>query len=144
MTKLYLVFVQISISFVALMKQVFTIFLALLLLLTSVRDLVTFTAFKLNQEEIATQFCVNIDEPIPMCYGQCFLDAQIELNKQNGPVSDHLSSIELHEKTVYFQLSFLAETVISSTSFMENSFLYQELISANFLNDIFHPPSYSA
>lgn len=126
------------------MKKAFTISLAFLLLLLSVRDLVTFAAFKFQQETIADKLCVNKYEPIPMCAGQCFLDDQIEENHEQSSDPFASSQVDVAEKVVYFQSEITPTFIFSTASDKDVLFRYQEYSGTALLSGIFHPPRFSA
>ena len=126
------------------MKKAFTISLAFLLLLLSVRDLVTFAAFKFQQDTIAAKLCVNKYEPIPMCAGQCFLDQQIEENRAQNSDPFAGASFELAEKSVYFQsVSYLKVNIHSDRNLLLN-FHYSYPYSDSFVVGPFHPPKFTS
>lgn len=63
------------------MKRIASIGLILLLSLECFYKLGVITYFQLNRDYIAEVLCINRDEPVKMCHGQCFL-------KQNLNVAD--------------------------------------------------------
>lgn len=66
------------------MKQCTAILLALVFLMLSMKDWVTFATFKVNQDRIAATSCENRAIPQVMCYGVCVLGDQLaELHEVN-------------------------------------------------------------
>lgn len=122
------------------MKKATTISLALLLLLLSARDLVTFAAFKLQQQTIAAELCVNKYELIPMCVGSCFLDLQIteDIEQNTDPFASWLASSD--QKPVYFQAS--CPVILDRQGLTPSvlQFFYQDLESQAVLQKILQPP----
>lgn len=121
------------------MKSLISISLATLLLLLAARDLLTFTAFKIHQQTIAAELCVNINEPTPMCFGQCFLDQQIEAGKEKPNDLSTTIPTEIAEKVVYFQ-SLIAYTPSAPTSGVVRNFRYLALRSALLPHQLLQPP----
>jgi hypothetical protein len=125
------------------MKKTLTISLAILLLLLSVRDLLTFAAFKIHQDTIAAELCINRYEVVPMCFGQCFLDQQIEINKDLADHSGKAALPDISAKPVFFQsfhpLLYIEREVVTTPA----SFHYQDLRSQMIVRKLLEPPRQS-
>ncbi len=67
-------------------KKVASIGLILLLSLQCFYKLGVITYFQLNRDYIAEVLCINRDKPITVCYGQCFLEKNLDLT--DGTTSD--------------------------------------------------------
>jgi hypothetical protein len=122
------------------MKKAISISLALLLLILSARDLLTFAAFKLHQDIIVAELCVNIADPVPMCLGSCFLGQQIaeDVTEDTSPFTNWLPGLQ--DKPVYFQ-AFSANTPGRKTEKEHRScFHYQKLQTRLFTPAILQPP----
>lgn len=77
-------------SFVLALRPVKTIISIALILLMSMQSfykLGVLTYFQLNREYIAEVLCINKEKPITMCYGQCFLDKNLDLANDEAPKS---------------------------------------------------------
>ena len=61
------------------MKTITSVALVLLMSLQCFYKLGVLTYFELNRDYIAEILCINKEEPITMCYGQCFLDKNLDL-----------------------------------------------------------------
>lgn len=121
------------------MKNVVSIFLAVTLLLLSVRDLVTIAAFEFQQEQIAATLCVKKYEPIPMCAGQCFLEQQLDENHQQDELPLGTTQPDLQEKTVYFQpFATMLKPVINTLS--QRLIIRHADLRTLFLPEIASPP----
>ncbi|MFD2940111.1 hypothetical protein [Flavobacterium notoginsengisoli] len=70
------------------MKKVFSITMIILLLLVSFQQALIIVHFKLNQQNIEKEFCVNKAKPQLQCHGKCHLKKELEK-------SDHNSDLEL-------------------------------------------------
>ncbi|WP_143473595.1 hypothetical protein [Flavilitoribacter nigricans] len=124
------------------MKKFLTISLSVLLLLLSVRDLLTFAAFKLQQETIAAKLCINRYESVPMCFGQCFLDQQIQTNidQEEHPGSARLP--ELSIKPVFFQFLSSLRLLQHADLIITRNFHYQGLLSQIVVRKLIEPPRF--
>ncbi|MEM9888277.1 MAG: hypothetical protein AAF849_20455 [Bacteroidota bacterium] len=71
-------------------KKVFGISLAVLLLFQSFDQLRLMLYYQFFQEQITEKYCINWMAPQRMCYGKCYLNAQIEKQQQEQqrPLSD--------------------------------------------------------
>ncbi len=83
-----------------------------------------FAYFHLNRDYIAENYCVNKEEPITLCYGQCFLTKGLMFSTDN-PHPEKLSSnvraevVQFFEEIVSFEIVVSSQT-ISHTSFSQN------------------------
>lgn len=59
------------------MKILFSILLACLVLIVSMSNGVIFLCYKLNREAITEKWCVNKDKPHLQCHGKCYLNQQL-------------------------------------------------------------------
>ncbi|WP_163400479.1 hypothetical protein [Flavobacterium fluviatile] len=55
------------------MKKVFSITMIILFLLVSFQQALIIVHFKLNQEQIEQEFCINKSKPELQCHGKCHL-----------------------------------------------------------------------
>ncbi|HEY9007528.1 MAG TPA: hypothetical protein VIM75_15425, partial [Ohtaekwangia sp.] len=91
---------------------------------------------------IATELCVNKDNPITMCYGKCFLDRNMKLvtetEKQEVPTGKHKLEIPV------FMLSQISYTLTPAGAHLSESYTeYCDTIPTDFTAAIFHPPALS-
>ena len=70
------------------MRKVFSIAMIMLFLLVSFQQALIIVHFKLNQNVIEKEFCVNKAKPQLQCHGKCHLKKELEK-------SDHNSDLEL-------------------------------------------------
>ena len=82
------------------MKQVLVIVIPIALLLLSFKEWTVIGAFKLNQQEIADQFCINKFKNGSCCEGSCFLSTLlIDLNDEEGSAVNFQET----ERTFFFK-----------------------------------------
>jgi len=98
------------------------------------------TYFQLNRGYIAEELCVNKDNPITMCYGQCFLNKNLKLvtetEKQEAPVGKHKLEIPVF---VMSEMKYSCNPVVNHASIAYTG--YSHTVSADFSTAIFHPPA---
>lgn len=63
------------------MKQIISIGLILIMSAQSFYKLGVITYFQLNRDYIAEVLCINKEEPVPTCKGQCFLKKKLDVDK---------------------------------------------------------------
>src|SRR5258708_5989006 len=86
-----LVFVLINRS----VRQFLAIFFLSALCIPTLYKAGLFTLYQLNRDYITSNYCVNKDRPITMCYGKCFLERGLS-------IADHIPSA----KNLVLQLKF--------------------------------------
>lgn len=65
------------------MRKVFSITMTLLFLLVSFQQALIIVHFKLNQQNIEQEFCVNKAKPELQCRGKCHLKKELEKSEKN-------------------------------------------------------------
>ncbi|OXB10231.1 hypothetical protein B0A81_04280 [Flavobacterium plurextorum] len=60
------------------MRKVFSITMTMLFLLVSFQQALIIVHFKLNQQSIEQEFCVNKAQPKLQCHGKCHLKKELE------------------------------------------------------------------
>jgi len=117
------------------MKQFLVIFFATMMLVLTTRNILTIASFKINQNFIANNFCVNKDKPAMCCKGKCYLTKKVI--EQDTTQEDSPNMV--YEQVMYYtQLSFkIPPPMILVGSLLSPYYLVpkQEIPS-----DIFHPP----
>ena len=83
------------------MKIVTVIFLSIITLSGIFQNAVIFSVFKIKQNYIANNLCINKDAPESTCKGACFLNEKIEENNQKErenplPVHENKQTIEYY------------------------------------------------
>lgn len=125
------------------MKQILSICISILVLIGTFSDAFVYLTFKLNQDKIADELCINLDEPELMCKGKCFLDDQ--LAKINATQSDEKGQtpVKFEKKDIpFFFKSNKLEAIASSSYFKstERPVLADIISYETHLKGVFHPP----
>jgi len=120
------------------MKISVVITLSWLMLVSTSKDALIYTFFKLQQHAIASRLCINVDQPDVRCQGVCFYNKKIaeqrELPQLPLPAVYDYTSPELLVTTL-FNLAiptFITHTILTITK--------KEFHSNLFAEEIFRPP----
>lgn len=80
-------------------KKCISISLILLLSAQCLYNLGLISYFQLNRDYIAKVLCINKEEPITMCHGQCFLDNNLDTGEEganaDARTADNRTKIEV-------------------------------------------------
>ena len=120
-------------------------FIAIFLLLTlhghPIANGVVIIDFLLNQEHIKEFLCINKEKPELACNGKCYLTKQLE-ETQNKREQEFPDLVHVKYE---FVLTFHLNKDIQRIAFCEKRRCilgYDNSYTFQFINDIFHPPSY--
>ncbi len=95
--------------------------------------------FKINQEYIADNLCINRFDLIPVCKGACYLEDQLNSNGEQQQKMPDLKSAEVF----LFCESFDIKNIHPYNT--TESRVYPELsdvfISSDYIHAVFHPPA---
>ena len=96
--------------------------------------------FKINQDFIAEILCVNREEPITTCQGNCYLTER--LNKAGEPEEVPAPTSQQRIEPVYYYANgFLnLDSLAYRNEHNSNAVFQPELYISAFLADIFRPP----
>jgi hypothetical protein len=114
--------------------------LVIILLSGLFRDGITIVVFKLNQNYIARNLCVNRDKPMTMCGGSCYLKKKLEKNRQEDqpyPRSQTKEDRLLEFYSCAASLAGPAHSGQDNTPFLP---YHDKLFCIDFITGIFHPP----
>lgn len=107
----------------------------------SMRGYITYVSLKLNQDEIAANYCVN--KNITICYGSCYIEKQLkalETETQKNPIK----SINLKFESWLINQQIPTYTTLPALSFLyfsTNKPFYLPIEYNNsYLDDFFQPP----
>ena len=123
------------------MKKFIGILLILLILASSLRDLITFASFKANQDYIANHLCINRFDEIPTCKGSCFLQQAINEDHENDLDGNSAPNLQHRVELVYvvnhcmdftpnISLNLTTPALISEPFYLDN----------NYTSGVFRPP----
>ena len=124
------------------MKNGIALFLMVIILSVSLKDVFIYTNFFLNQDFIAKNKCVNRFVPKKTCYGRCQLNKAILKNHELDKKPQNTSKSERVE--IVFVLSELTTKIFSTIGLhKKNSYrFYTENYNSTFSKSVFHPPSF--
>jgi hypothetical protein len=123
------------------MMRCVSISMSFLVLLTSLRDLVTYVSFYLNQDYISQNLCVNKNKPALMCHGECVLTDSLIKNHEK---KDNKTPISQQEERTIFILPTIVNilNLLSSLTLKKDSIAYKtDFYAFEYLEEVFHPPS---
>ena len=121
------------------MKKVFSILMATLILLITFQRGLIVIHFKLNQDYIEKNYCVNKTKPKLQCHGQCQLKKELQktsdTNLENLRIYKHIELIPLKINIFKIEKIEFRET-------LKISFYREDLFIQNFVKRILHPPTF--
>ena len=121
------------------MKKVFSILMATLILLITFQRGLIVIHFKLNQDYIEKNYCVNKTKPKLQCHGQCQLKK--ELQKTSDTNLENLS-IYKHIELIPLKMNIFKIEKIEFREKLKISFYREDLFIQNFVKRILHPPTF--
>lgn len=121
------------------MKKVFSILMATLILLITFQRGLIVIHFKLNQDYIEKNYCVNKTKPKLQCHGQCQLKK--ELQKTSDTNLENLS-IYKHIELIPLEINIFKIEKIEFRETLKISFYREDLFIQNFVKRILHPPTF--
>ena len=121
------------------MKKVFSILMATLILLITFQRGLIVIHFKLNQDYIEKNYCVNKTKPKLQCHGQCQLKR--ELQKTSDTNLENLS-IYKHIELIPLKINIFKIEKIEFRETLKISFYREDLFIQNFVKRILHPPTF--
>ncbi len=101
-------------------------------------NVVSYSLFRLNQENIVLNHCINKDKPQKKCHGKCYL--KLKLKELNTRSHSENAVFNLHEFSQWFQNDY---SLLSLKEFLSLHILisdYPNLILTNYLSGIDRPP----
>lgn len=97
------------------------------------------TAFKINQDYIAANLCINRFDKIPVCKGACFLEKQLNEDQQQQKKYPELKT---NEVTLICQDNSIKapNNFYSFNKYFSYPLFHSTLTSSGYRGSIFHPP----
>lgn len=97
--------------------------------------------FKINKDYIAKVLCINKDEPITICGGNCYLTNQLKRAEEQ---KKEAQSTDINQKSnpfVFYSKTEKIDTQIPGQEQSQQQGKYQnDLLISPFVSGIFHPP----
>ena len=122
------------------MKGLFSIILSILMLLGSFKEAAIYFSFKMNQDYIAKNFCVEKDVEDSTCKGGCQLKEKIEETRKEEPQQTPTQRTK-ETQPIVIDLHHLVKTSICLQGFKS---IFNSKILDNYsyqlIFNIFHPP----
>ena len=121
------------------MKGWIAISLTLLFISFSLKDLVIYVSFKINQQQIEKEWCINKNEPLVMCAGSCYLVTQLtkEAEKQNSHFYNIAKSAEIFYLLDAFEMTILQPRLPDE---VKHNFYSPIYLTHPYRNGVFRPP----
>jgi hypothetical protein len=119
-----------------------SILLIFALLIQSTGYLCIVGMFKLNQDYIAKNLCINRFDAIPICMGSCYLEDQFnskDQQQQNAPDFKNAEAFFYCEQLVNKETSL--HTIAGDIQYPEYGDYY---IPSGYIHAVFHPPAAAA
>lgn len=113
----------------------------IMILIVSLRDVVSFLSFKVNQDYISKFLCINKDVPKSTCQGKCMLSKTIkEAHEQDG--NSKIPFVTENKQPLIFLTLEGNRNDDFYLNFFKNKFPIsnQHLAGNIYITDIFHPP----
>lgn len=121
------------------LKKLISILLIIAFFVQSTSQLWIWVSFKINQEYIAANLCINRFEAIPLCKGSCFLEKQLN---QDQNQQQKFPDLKLKEITLFFLDNTNRQT---QNGFLNSQFTYPTVavtfLNSGHLRSVFRPPS---
>jgi hypothetical protein len=123
------------------MKRVLSIFLSILILLTSLKDVLTITHFLANRSYITKYLCENRFKPELKCHGQCKLMQKLKKNNEEKQNKARTLNDELNSTLFIYQRDILLLSYCTpAEKFSNPNFILIDHHKGCKLCSIFHPP----
>ena len=124
----------------AAVKRIIAIGLISIMSLQCFYELGVITYFHLNREYIAKVLCINKEKPITMCYGQCFLERNLDLVDDASPDKSTLPVV----KQIDFPIFLISENLYSFTKLLKSEHSNTHYLAGSSSEHHpapFHPPA---
>jgi hypothetical protein len=122
------------------LKKVVSILLIFAFLLQSTSQLWIMAAFKINQDYIAANLCINRFDEIPVCKGSCYLEKQLNQDQKQQQKFPDLKTKEINLFCQDNTTGLPTQVVILNNNISYPKFNTSFITSA-YLRSVFRPPS---
>jgi hypothetical protein len=122
------------------LKKLVSILLIIAFLVQSTSQLWIIAAFKINQDYIAANLCINRFEAIPVCKGSCYLENKLNQDQKQQQKFPDLKTKEISIICQNHSVELPQKTLLINrkTSYPIRNFSF---ISSKHLRSVFRPPS---
>ena len=97
--------------------------------------------YRINQDYIAKNLCVNRDKPMMNCNGQCFLAKKLQAAEDKEQKSNSERLDKMPEVVLSFQaIQSVFTARFPASEFVENHFSSTEFSPSSAAKGFFHPP----
>lgn len=120
------------------MKKWLSIGLCFLMMMLALQRSIIIAHFKLNQEFIESNYCINRSKPQLECHGQCQLEKKLENTTENPSVQE----LSIYENIVFLpQYAVLWSLKYLDTSDVSHCIYFERLKIQHYIQDPLHPPT---
>lgn len=121
------------------MKKWFCISMSLLIVLLSLQQSIIILHFKLNQNYIEQNLCINKNRPELECHGKCQLEKEL---KNSGDDLQSIKGFSLYETIAFIPISLESWKISFSkvTTLNSQTFYFEKLSGQSWVNLWWHPP----
>jgi len=120
-------------------NKIISILLILTFFLQSTSQLWILASFKLNQEYIAVHLCVNRFDAKLVCRGACYLEKQLNKDRQQ---QEKLPDLKTKEMMLFCQTSsFTVAHFYDQPSNIKHNSINTSLITSGYIHFVFRPPA---
>lgn len=116
----------------------FSLCISLLILCSSMNNLISFGFFKLNQNRIELEACVNKYKPSKKCHGKCYLKKKLQ-EQQNQTKNPFHESNQMKLDHFYMPVELILKQPAVLYS-VQTTYKDDEALSNGFLLALEHPP----
>ena len=110
------------------------------MLLQSFSKIVIWIEFKMNQEYIAKNLCVQKEVEDNCCQGSCHLKEKMEEDDKNQDTQS--GELKIVKEIQLFHEALESFTLINPLTFINSYSNYQKNNSSSYFSEFFHPPNF--
>ncbi len=123
-------------------RKILAITILLAVLLQTFSQLVVLADYYANKDYIAKNLCENRNKPYLHCEGKCCLKKKLDRDsKQQSPAPFRQKLQEVQSLNLFIPTQAFSFTIVADCSEEREYFLRNELFTASFPRNVFHPPS---
>lgn len=104
------------------------------------KDWISVAGFYMNQEYIAANLCLNIEQPEVLCSGKCYLNTVITENHSETENSQMASQEKQNNINLLYTDYSISTKLFLDIPFQEQHFFISSFHSNAYLDNVFRPP----